>query len=64
MEENFRNAVLVRISELEKERDDYARQAELAANVQIGQYNGAIAELKRLIQTAAMEHTTTCHCTS
>lgn len=44
--------IQARIAELEGERDDFIKEANLTVNTRVGAYNGAIAELKRLLDKA------------
>lgn len=41
--------IQARINELEKERDEYIKQANLEVNTRVGEFNGAINELQRLL---------------
>jgi len=41
--------IQARIAELEQERDEYIKQANLEVNRKVGEYDGAIAELRRLL---------------
>ena len=47
--------IQARIAELERERDDFIKQANIEVNARVGTYNGAIAELKRLLDEDAGE---------
>ena len=41
--------IQARIAELEQEREEYIAQANLEVNRKVGEYDGAIAELVRLL---------------
>jgi len=47
--------IQARIAELERERDDFIKQANIGVNMRVGAFNGAIAELKRLLDEDAGE---------
>ena len=47
--------IQARIAELERERDDFIKQANIEVNTRVGAFNGAIAELKRLLDEDADE---------
>ena len=49
--------IQARIAELERERDEFIKESNLTVNTRIGAFNGAIAELKRLLIEDADEDT-------
>ena len=47
--------IQARIAELERERDAFVKQANIEVNRKVGEFDGAIAELKRLLDEDAGE---------